>query len=82
MLFPMVESDRVLVRIADLLDSLEMNQGLAIQARSVEQAFGGTGATNLSNAEAFARAHGCVFEYDCSKEQGLFTRAYPKGGRA
>ena len=78
----MAKSNQVLVRIADLLDILEMNQGLTIQARSVEQAFGGTGATSLASAVSFARAHGCEFEYDASKEQGMFTRTYPKGGRA
>ena len=80
--FAMAKSNQVLVRVADLLEILEMNQGLVIHARSIEEAFGGLAAKDLASAEAFAQAHGCSFEYKASKERGLFIRTHSKGGRA
>ena len=71
-----------LLRLASVLDSIGADEHLIIRDRYIERAFGGTGAIALAKAELFAVAHGCVFNYNRVKRQGVFTRSYAAGGRA
>jgi hypothetical protein len=74
--------EEFLTRLAAVLDGLGMEHGLKIKERSVERAFGGTGAIAIAEAEAFARAHGYTFRYNRAMREGMFFRSYPPGGRA
>lgn len=74
--------EEILTRLAAGLDGLGMEQGLRVGERYVERAFGGTGAIAIAEAEAFARAHGCAFQYNRITREGMFSRSYPPGGRA
>jgi hypothetical protein len=74
--------DELLVRMAKLLDQLDTSSGLAVRAGHMDRAFGGIDAIAIKGAEVFARVHGCEFEYDPNKRLGMFSRSYPKGGRA
>ncbi|MDH2353485.1 hypothetical protein QCM80_22895 [Bradyrhizobium sp. SSUT112] len=78
----MVTRDERLIRLAAILDDLEPDQGLKVKEQYLERAFGGTGAIAIAEAEAFARAHGCKFQYDRATREGMFSRSYPPGGRA
>jgi hypothetical protein len=80
--FFMETREKLLTRIAAALDGLGMEQGLKVKERQVEHAFGGTGAIAIAEAEVFARAHGCAFQYNRALREGLFLRSHPPGGRA
>ena len=73
--------EEFLIRLAAVLDGLEMDQELKVKARYFERAFGGTGAIAIAEAEAFARAHGCAFQYNRVTRDGMFSRSYPPAGR-
>ncbi|MET4627646.1 hypothetical protein ABIB83_004669 [Bradyrhizobium sp. I1.8.5] len=70
------------LRLASILDDIGADQQVIIRDRVIEHAFGGNGALALAEAAVFARAHGCTFRYNRIKQQGVFIRAYPAGGRA